>query len=60
MGTTLDGLTEAQLYVALDTLAEERRRETDPERRAALVIEADAVLDALAELGRTHDGGRVT
>lgn len=48
----MDGLTEAQLYVALDTLAEERRRETDPERRAALVIEADAVLDALAELGR--------
>lgn len=48
--TQLDGLTEAQLYVALDTLAEERRRETDPERRAALVIEADAVLDALNEL----------
>lgn len=48
--TQLDGLTEGQLLIALDTLAEERRRETDPERRAALVIEADAVLDALAEL----------
>lgn len=47
MGTTLDGLTHQQLIVALDTLAEEHRRETDPDKRAALVVEADAVLDAL-------------
>lgn len=50
MGTDLAGLNEAQLIIALDTLAEERRHETNPERRAELVREADAVLDALAEM----------
>lgn len=50
MGLDVAGLNEAQLILALDTLAEERRRETDPERRAALVVEADAVLDALNQL----------